>query len=45
MVVTHESDIAERTGRIIRFRDGILESDTAQAHVTPPTVQAETVAL
>ena len=45
VVVTHESDIAERTGRIIRFRDGVLESDTAQAHVIPPTVQAETVAL
>jgi putative ABC transport system ATP-binding protein len=28
IVVTHEEDVAERAQRIIRLRDGIIESDT-----------------
>ena len=27
IIVTHEADIAEHTGRIVRLRDGLLESD------------------
>ena len=28
IVVTHEEDVAERAQRVIRLRDGIIESDT-----------------
>ncbi|MBW7844501.1 MAG: ATP-binding cassette domain-containing protein, partial [Bacteroidia bacterium] len=28
IVVTHEEDIAKRAKRIVRLRDGIIESDT-----------------
>jgi putative ABC transport system ATP-binding protein len=28
IVVTHEEDIAKYAGRIIRLKDGIIESDT-----------------
>jgi putative ABC transport system ATP-binding protein len=27
IVVTHEEDIAKHTGRIVRLRDGVIESD------------------
>jgi putative ABC transport system ATP-binding protein len=30
IVVTHEEDIARRAKRIIRLRDGVIESDTLQ---------------
>jgi len=29
VIVTHEPDIAQQTKRILRFRDGLLESDEA----------------
>jgi putative ABC transport system ATP-binding protein len=32
-MVTHESDIAAWTRRIVRFRDGIIESDQANQPV------------
>ena len=28
IIVTHEEDIAKRAKRIVRLRDGIVESDT-----------------
>ena len=33
LVVTHENDIAERTHRIIRLRDGVIESDEPRSIV------------
>ena len=30
IVVTHEEDIAKRTKRIVRLRDGVIESDSSQ---------------
>jgi len=35
-IVTHEPDIAAWTNRIVRFRDGIIESDAANAPVRTP---------
>lgn len=32
IIVTHEADIAEYTGRIVRIRDGMLESDQPNRH-------------
>ena len=31
LLVTHETDIARHAGRIVRFRDGVVESDVANA--------------
>jgi putative ABC transport system ATP-binding protein len=28
IIVTHEEDIAKRAKRIVRLRDGVIESDT-----------------
>lgn len=36
IVVTHEEDIAAYTKRIIRMRDGLIESDEINQHVTEP---------
>ncbi|MEI6501770.1 MAG: ATP-binding cassette domain-containing protein, partial [Armatimonadota bacterium] len=38
VIVTHEPDIAQHAQRIIHFRDGVVESETAVAH----PIQAET---
>jgi putative ABC transport system ATP-binding protein len=35
LIVTHEQSVAEKSRRIIRLKDGIIESDTA---VTQPTL-------
>jgi putative ABC transport system ATP-binding protein len=34
ILVTHEEDIAENAHRIIRLRDGIVESDTKKEVVS-----------
>ncbi|RIH82777.1 putative ABC transporter ATP-binding protein YknY [Calidithermus terrae] len=36
VVVTHEADIAEHTGRIVRIRDGFIESDGPNPHRRRP---------
>ena len=36
ILVTHEEDIAEHAHRIIRLRDGLIESDTRNEHITVP---------
>jgi len=33
VMVTHEDDIAQYAHRIIRLRDGLIESDTINTHV------------
>lgn len=33
VIVTHEPDIAEHTHRIVRLRDGLVESDTINEHI------------
>jgi putative ABC transport system ATP-binding protein len=33
ILVTHEEDIAAYAHRIIRLRDGIIESDTLNSHI------------
>jgi putative ABC transport system ATP-binding protein len=35
VVVTHEEDIAKRAKRIVRLRDGMVETDTSQSAVQP----------
>lgn len=37
IIVTHEPDIAEYTGRIVRIRDGLVESDGPNPHRKRPT--------
>jgi putative ABC transport system ATP-binding protein len=34
ILVTHEPDIAEYAHRVVRLRDGVVESDTFQQHIT-----------
>lgn len=36
IVVTHEADIAEYTGRMVRLRDGLIESDGPNLHRKRP---------
>jgi len=36
IIVTHEEDIASYTKRIIRMRDGVIETDEVNQHVTEP---------
>lgn len=36
IIVTHEEDIAAYTKRIIRMRDGVIETDEINKHVTEP---------
>ena len=36
IIVTHEEDIASYTKRIIRMRDGVIETDEINKHVTEP---------
>jgi putative ABC transport system ATP-binding protein len=38
IMVTHENDIASWARRIVRMRDGLIESDVRNTHRTPPTV-------
>lgn len=40
IMVTHEEDIAEYSHRIIRLRDGLIESDTVNKNVRTTTVPA-----
>ncbi|MDW8210231.1 MAG: ABC transporter ATP-binding protein [Cytophagales bacterium] len=37
IVVTHEDDIARYAHRIVRLRDGLIESDQPNPHITNPT--------
>ena len=34
VLVTHETDIANHARRIVRLRDGMIESDVINEHVT-----------
>lgn len=34
IVVTHEEEIAQHARRIVRLRDGLIESDTINPHPT-----------
>lgn len=42
VLVTHEEDIANHTHRVVRIRDGVVETDKRNAH---PTVATTSVAL
>jgi putative ABC transport system ATP-binding protein len=33
IIVTHEEDIAQHAHRIIRLRDGVIESDTVNPNI------------
>ncbi|WP_066628877.1 ABC transporter ATP-binding protein [Labilibacter marinus] len=38
ILVTHEEDIAQHAHRIIRLKDGLIESDTVNENITPAEV-------
>jgi putative ABC transport system ATP-binding protein len=40
IMVTHEEDIAEYSHRIIRLRDGLIESDEKNKNIRTSTVLA-----
>ena len=44
IVVTHEEDIAQHARRIIRLRDGLIESDVTNSHPTMEQAGREAVA-
>ena len=37
ILVTHEEDVAARAHRVVRLRDGLIESDRTHVPVAPPT--------
>ena len=39
VLVTHERDIAQYSGRILRFRDGLLEQEEAAVEAQTPEIQ------
>ncbi|MFM7824161.1 MAG: macrolide ABC transporter ATP-binding protein, partial [Bacteroidota bacterium] len=41
IVVTHEEDIARHAHRIIRLRDGLIESDLPNDRITRASLQKE----
>jgi len=45
VMVTHEEDIARYAHRIVRLRDGLVESDTVNPNPTKATVQAKSLAI
>jgi putative ABC transport system ATP-binding protein len=36
ILVTHEEDVAARAHRVVRLRDGLIESDRSHVPVAPP---------
>ncbi|WP_242693391.1 ABC transporter ATP-binding protein [Sabulibacter ruber] len=43
IMVTHEDDIAHYAHRIVRLRDGLIESDEINHNITVPALQAATL--
>jgi putative ABC transport system ATP-binding protein len=39
VVVTHEEDIANHARRVVRLRDGVIESDKKNTAVTQPVTR------
>lgn len=44
VIVTHEEEIGEQAKRLIRMRDGVVQSDERRAPLTPPPKKIETAA-